>query len=75
MMPRRINLVGYQLSLDSLHLGRIALENKAARVAKILRRARQMEASGNVSRAEALSFQGQLNFLDFASGRSLKLGT
>ncbi|CAE7311794.1 gpt [Symbiodinium sp. CCMP2592] len=70
----QFNLLGVQLSLDSLHLGSIALENKPSRVAKLLLVAQQMCASGELSRAEAMSLQGQLNFMvGFASGRSLKL--
>ncbi|CAE7297403.1 unnamed protein product [Symbiodinium sp. CCMP2592] len=70
----QFNLLGVQLSLDSLHLGSIALENKPSRVAKLLLVAQQMCASGKLSRAEAMSLQGQLNFMvGFASGRSLKL--
>ncbi|CAE6911825.1 gpt [Symbiodinium sp. CCMP2592] len=70
----QFNLLGVQLSLDSLHLGSIALENKPSRVAKLLLVAQQMCASGELPRAEAMSLQGQLNFMvGFASGRSLKL--
>ncbi|CAE7035336.1 gpt [Symbiodinium sp. CCMP2592] len=70
----KFNLLGIQLSLESLHVGRIALENKPSGVAKLLRVAQQMCVSGEISRADAKSLQGQLNFMvGFAPGRSLKL--
>ena len=68
------DLLGVRLEVDALLLGRISLENKPGRVTKLLDAAASIKLRGTLSKAEAQTLQGQLNFMvGFTTGRTLKV--
>ena len=68
------NLLGVRLEVDALSLGRISLENKPCRAARLLSIASTIKQSGALTKSEAQSLQGRLNFMvGFTTGRTLKV--
>ena len=68
------DLLGMRLSVGGLLAGQVALANKPSRVEKIRAQASGMASSGCVTRREAASLHGQLNFMvGFAAGRAMKI--
>ena len=68
------DLLGVRLEVDALLLGRISLENKPGRVTKLLDAAASIKLRGTLSKSEAQTLQGQLNFMvSFTTGRTLKV--
>ena len=68
------DLLGVRLEVDALLLGRISLENKPGRVTKLLGTAASIKDRGTLSKSEAQTLQGQLNFMvGFTTGRTLKV--
>ena len=68
------DLLGMRLSVGELLAGQVALANKPSRVEKIRAQASRMASSGCVTRREAASLHGQLNFMvGFAAGRAMKI--
>ena len=68
------DLLGVRLEVDALLLGRMSLENKPGRVAKLLNTAASIKERGTLSKSEAQTLQGQLNFMvGFTTGRTLKV--
>ena len=68
------DLLGVRLEVDALSLGRVSLENKPGRVTKLLDAAASIKLRGTLSKCEAQTLQGQLNFMvGFTTGRTLKV--
>ena len=56
------NLLGAQLDLRCLHLGRIVVSNKPGRIDKMVNILQDVKRKGCISKAEAQSFHGLLNY-------------
>ena len=68
------DLLGVRLEVDALSLGRVSLENKPGRVTKLLDAAASIKLRGTLTKSEAQTLQGQLNFMvGFTTGRTLKV--
>eukprot|EP00439_Symbiodinium_sp_Y106_P020071 s4821_g2.t1 len=68
------DLLGVRLEVDALSLGRVSLENKPGRVSKLLETAAAIKLRGTLTKREAQTLQGQLNFMvGFTTGRTLKV--
>ena len=70
------NLLGAQLDLSCLHLGRLMVANKPGRLEKMKALLLEIKSRGRISKAEAQTLQGLLNYASgFFLGSSCRMAT
>ena len=70
------NLLGAQLDLQSLHLGRLTVANKPGRLEKMKDMLLDIKKKGKITKAEAQTVQGLLNYASgFFLGSSCRMAT